>query len=48
MDLVVGADSSVLCLKSEGEGGDVEDQDVLSICDLPGVQQLVHQTEAWV
>ena len=37
MDLIVGTDAGILCLQSEGEGGDVENQDVWSISDLTGV-----------
>lgn len=48
VDLVVRADAGELSLQSEGEGGDVQDQDVWSIPDLPGVQQLIHQTQATV
>lgn len=37
VDLIVRADAGVLCLQSEGEGCDVENQDVGSISDLSGV-----------
>lgn len=37
MDLIVGTDASVLCLQTEGEGGDMENEDVWGILDLPGV-----------
>lgn len=48
MDLIVGADAGILCLQGEGEGRDVKNQDVWSISDLTGVQQLVHQTQTAV
>lgn len=44
MDLVVGADARVLGLQGEGEGGDMERQDVRSVTDLTAVQQTVHQS----
>lgn len=48
MDFIVGADAGVLCLERKGEGSDVENEDVGSISDLSGVQELVCQAPAAV